>query len=46
MLHPEVGTPDFMSKVWFVTGSASGLKRNIGEVVLASKSHQCHSVSR
>jgi NAD(P)-dependent dehydrogenase (short-subunit alcohol dehydrogenase family) len=27
---------DFMSKVWFVTGSASGLGRNIAEAVLAS----------
>src|SRR5258708_7566466 len=31
---------------WFVTASASGLGRNISEVVLASKSHQYHSVSR
>jgi NAD(P)-dependent dehydrogenase (short-subunit alcohol dehydrogenase family) len=27
---------DFMSKVWFITGSASGLGRNIAEAVLAS----------
>src|SRR6202023_1544866 len=27
---------DFMSKVWLVTGSASGLGRNIAEAVLAS----------
>src|SRR3974390_229472 len=27
---------DFMSKVWLVTGSASGLGRNIAQAVLAS----------
>jgi NAD(P)-dependent dehydrogenase (short-subunit alcohol dehydrogenase family) len=30
---------DFMSKVWLVTGSASGLGRNIAEAVLASGDH-------
>src|SRR5271170_7329150 len=28
---------DFMFKVWFITRTASGLGRNIGDVVLASK---------
>jgi NAD(P)-dependent dehydrogenase (short-subunit alcohol dehydrogenase family) len=27
---------DFMSKIWLITGSASGLGRNIAEAVLAS----------
>jgi NAD(P)-dependent dehydrogenase (short-subunit alcohol dehydrogenase family) len=35
-LHPIGRTEDLMSKVWLVTGSASGLGRDIAEAVLAS----------
>ena len=31
-----------MSKVWLVTGSASGLGRDITEAVLASGAWRCH----
>jgi NAD(P)-dependent dehydrogenase (short-subunit alcohol dehydrogenase family) len=36
MLHPIGRTEALMSKVWLVTGSASGLGRDIAEAVLAS----------
>jgi NAD(P)-dependent dehydrogenase (short-subunit alcohol dehydrogenase family) len=36
MLYPIVRTEVLMSKVWLITGSASGLGRDIAEAVLAS----------